>query len=285
MIKLTCCGETYLADELHAGRKVRCWKCSRAIQIPSSLRQSDVVRPYTKDSRENRPKRANLLQQNWKLGIALSSMIIVSFAAGIGFERFRTGEGADKPSRRSLSSIRHTGSEATSTPTVGNVNAESGKSTANTDPSLSIPGGTTAVNSIRPQTGLILARARTRSGLGELRLINGSDLDACVKVQSLENRKETSWKAFLRAKENILIQKVPPGEYRVKFALGKSWNSESSQFAFDRTFFKTDDELDFQEVILPERNEIRFSRITLNLNESWAGNVRRISISEEEFDN
>lgn len=85
---------------------------------------------------------------------------------------------------------------------------------------------------------------RYRNGIGELRVENGTALDAVVLLIDGDTR--TSVRAmFVQADDVGTFTRVPAGHYRVAYELGRSIDSADWEFCDVRALGQFDDRLNF----------------------------------------
>jgi hypothetical protein len=218
MITIRCaCGETFHADEQHAGHRIRCATCGKLVEIVAPAQKIADVHPRSDSPSTGRSRTTRIL-------VAAASL------AGIIFVSWGVFRIVTPPERK------------TAPATVG-------------APFASLPAPVVAVQAaaptcqtdvqVRPRSGTELG-PRYRGGLGELRVVNGTELDAVPVL--IDNRAEAPRRAiFIRKGESGAMMSVPAGRYRLRFHLGSDWLAER-RFCYLLASSEFDDVFAFEEV-------------------------------------
>ena len=90
-------------------------------------------------------------------------------------------------------------------------------------------------------TGTRIGRYRVPKGRGSLRVINGTSLDAVVKLGEYRKQGKLLASLYLRANEELALKSVGTGTFRLAFTLGTDWNQGARRFN-QASFYKTFDE-------------------------------------------
>ncbi|MCA1671378.1 MAG: hypothetical protein LC799_03975 [Actinobacteria bacterium] len=98
----------------------------------------------------------------------------------------------------------------------------------------------------RPETGTEL-RDRVRSGGAVLSVDNGTNLDAIVKVLTLDDPPTAVAAVYVRAKEQLEISRLPRGTLRLAFAQGSHWDEGSSTFLCRQVAQAFEEDFDFSD--------------------------------------
>ena len=130
--------------------------------------------------------------------------------------------------------------------------------------------------SLPAHTGLI-SQAMDR---GTLKVSNGNNLDAYVKLIEPNSRQLVS-EFFVESNSNYTLNSIPDGTYRVIFALGKNWNSQTKSFAKRKSFAKFNKLLDF--TTMERSNGIEYKIFKITLHPVAAGKARTRGVDESEF--
>jgi hypothetical protein len=90
--------------------------------------------------------------------------------------------------------------------------------------------GGNAHRDLRPANGADLLPRRNAGGLGELHVLNQSDLDCIVQVVSRETPGKPLRAVYIRSAQDAIIYGLPPDVYRLRVAFGRDLNSSSVGF-------------------------------------------------------
>lgn len=123
-------------------------------------------------------------------------------------------------------------------------------------------------------------------GHGELTVVNGNSEDAAVILAGEPATPafgvETPDRLFhVRARMEATISEIPPGRYRIKFQIGKNWDSEAETFQCLSATAMFDQGEDFKE----EKTEkgVRSSSIRVTLHRVVGGTARTRPINAGAF--
>jgi predicted Zn finger-like uncharacterized protein len=131
-----------------------------------------------------------------------------------------------------------------------------------------------------PANGTTLMTEGAIGGRGELEAVNGTQYDACVLlIEKFAERRVRFF--FVRSKSSAKTLQLAPGEYRILFATGRSWNRGQQKFTKEAQYFEFDRTLTFEEKQV--EGGFVYSQQTVTLNAVPDGNARTRSISEAEF--
>lgn len=81
-------------------------------------------------------------------------------------------------------------------------------------------------------------------GHGTLTVDNGTERDAVIKVLDEQNTRIVV-AFYVRGGTKASIHKLPDGNFRVFYALGKDWDSTGKTFTRDKAFGRFENELNF----------------------------------------
>lgn len=135
-----------------------------------------------------------------------------------------------------------------------------------------------------PLNGENIIEPDDTSGRGMLTIENGNSLDAAVKlVYANDTGNATgiiSRFVYVRQNSSYIITGIPEGNYRIKFNIGKKWNSEGSRF-YNGSSSIFRDIIEYKE----ERvgNSIYYSNNSITLNPVVNGKAKTYKINEDEF--
>lgn len=134
-------------------------------------------------------------------------------------------------------------------------------------------------------TGTKIGSYYTREGQGQLKIDNGTNLDAVVKLVNLSTNRSI-YSVYIKSKDIYWIKNIPNGRYKLLFSLGKDWDSESKKFLQFRTFSKFQDNLNFvtRETISQDRILTEYTVFEVTLHPIPGGKAKTEDISEAEFD-
>ena len=94
--------------------------------------------------------------------------------------------------------------------------------------------------------GTDLVPALDSLGLGRLKISNYLDHDAVVKLKTSDGRTTVRF-FYVRAKSDVIVSKILPGEYVLQFATGRDWDTINLAFRQDQSFTAFDKMLAFSE--------------------------------------
>lgn len=154
---------------------------------------------------------------------------------------------------------------------------------------LAVPIESEPVSPNRLRTGANPFASGVRSGHSEITVENGTDTDAMVRVMRARADNHQNVRNFyIRANDQFIAKRIPPGEYALKVAFGKDWNSEIRRFNFRKSFSETQS-FTVEETTWTENQEdgdvlrTRSSRLSITLHKVPHGNFRSHPIDEDEF--
>lgn len=140
------------------------------------------------------------------------------------------------------------------------------------------------VETIRPNSGTVMAAGSYRTGLGDLTISNGTDTDAIAKLIDL--RVGASYReVYIQANSSSTIQNIAIGNYELLFSLGQNYAPSLSKFLTNASYSKFDSNISFTETKEDLGNTIRtnYDSYRLTLNKVVGGNAATSRISEAEF--
>lgn len=128
-------------------------------------------------------------------------------------------------------------------------------------------------------TGTRLDKDIGTDGHGKLTVENGTDEDAAVRLYDSSDDPARSF--FVQAHSTGRVGRIPEGPYRLVFTTGLDYVESDDSFRWQSEYF------DFDETfVFVEQNDsegIRFRTINLTLHPVIDGNIRRRSITREQF--
>lgn len=122
-----------------------------------------------------------------------------------------------------------------------------------------------------------------RGGNSTLTLDNGTDTDALVRV--IRNKQEKIRNFFIPAGQKFVAVSIPPGNYTLRVAFGRDWNSDKRRFNFRRTFSETQafDLTETKKNDTTAEGYIEATKMSVTLHKVPHGNFKTHPISEEDF--
>lgn len=260
MITIHCpCGEVFHADEQHAGRAIKCWKCERTLSIgaPPPARRPDA-RPA-----EAHPFRRRVGSR--RSSALRPSIVVLAFsltALGLFLVLSPRGRDTRQPSTQ------------VSTPHAPSVVVPQPLPTPAPVPTPTGP-------PFRLRTGTNIGRASGLSGRGTLRINNGTSYDAAVTLLDAEVETPRRF-VYIRARGDITLRNIGPCRCRLFFALGTDWNEAAEEFRENTVFWVFDDMLEFTEVQTEAR--VHWATFSVTLHAVPEGKARTARLSKEEFE-
>jgi hypothetical protein len=128
--------------------------------------------------------------------------------------------------------------------------------------------------------GTDLIPAPDSEGLGTLKISNYTDHDAVVKLKTSVDRTTVRF-FYVRARSDVTVAKILPGEYVLQFATGRDWDATDLLFRQDQAFAAFDTILPFSEREVEDGTVYSTHEVTLHAVPN--GNIRRKTISAEKF--
>lgn len=87
---------------------------------------------------------------------------------------------------------------------------------------------------------------------------------------------------YVRAGQEVTLQGIQAGTYRLLFSTGQAWDSVLNRFACGRANREFDDLLVFEEI--QENNATRYTTFSVTLHPVVRGNAPAHQLSDEAFD-
>lgn len=113
-------------------------------------------------------------------------------------------------------------------------------------------------------------------GDGELRINNGSDSDAILKLVNIATNKSVLT-VYIKAKSVYDIAKISDGNYKVLFNLGNDWNDQLKAFNQNSSYEVFEENLDFI------TTNTKYSTFSITLNPVVGGDARTNDVKAEDF--
>ena len=261
------------ADDIHAGKMLRCAKCGRPVQIPSASPEAS----RSKLSKADEGGEVKIPGRGWRSRTP-------SWASGIAKRLKRNSMATSLAAWLLTVSVallalgfyfRQNPVDASPTPTALHQ-----RTPAASDPWTSSP------RAEPEQHRTLLSGTRIRPdiedyGKGILTIDNTGGQDAEVKVISDSDRRVVR-DVFVHQGTTFRSAYIREGSYRVQFAVGDDWDSAVKHFSRDQSFFEFGSGLDFKETQTDEG--IEYTEHTITLYTRPDGNVRSEVISEQTFE-
>jgi hypothetical protein len=120
------------------------------------------------------------------------------------------------------------------------------------------------------------------TGRGSLRVTNGTDLDAVVKLRTYPASELTKRMVYVRAHDEVILRAIQPGQYHLLFCLGIDWDSVARKFLRKQSYSKFADPFEFKET--PASDGVYYSNFEVTLHPVPEGKARTLVVDEKEFD-
>lgn len=121
-----------------------------------------------------------------------------------------------------------------------------------------------------------------KKGHGVLKVRNGTDQDAAVKLVTAATPRKVLWIVYIGANTQETVNGIAPGTYLLRFVLGRDWDPKSRTFLQGRSFYQAGRQLEFIETETDSSGQ--YTELNLTLNEVPGGNLPRDRITEAAFD-
>ena len=124
------------------------------------------------------------------------------------------------------------------------------------------------------------------NGLGELKIKNGTSLDAIGKLVSMVSNKSV-FTVYIKANSTYNISKVTDGNYKLFFNLGNDWDTDIKAFNVNSSYEVFEDDFNFTTAEYVEGDYIRtrYSTFEVTLNPVIGGHAETENVSAIEFAN
>jgi len=122
------------------------------------------------------------------------------------------------------------------------------------------------------------------NGLGELKIENGTSLDAIAKLVNITTNKSI-FTVYIKANSTYSITKILDGDYKLFFNLGNDWDSEFKAFTINSGYEVFEELFDFVTSKYTEGDYINteYSMHSVTLNPVIGGQARTNEIDAVEF--
>ena len=122
------------------------------------------------------------------------------------------------------------------------------------------------------------------SGLGQLKIKNGTSNDAVAKLVNLSTRKSVLT-VYIRRNSNLNLSKIRDGNYRLYFVLGRRYDENQNIFMENCSFSVFEEAFDFNTYSynVSDGVETNYSVFEVTLHPVVGGTARTNSVSKNEF--
>jgi len=301
MLRVTCPidGTVHHADEIHAGKMLRCATCGRPVQIGPSAESSQLsnLRDGAGGSHawpgwlSAVRERTSAIPARFRFRNKFSLLSLGTLCACgcIFLARYYLGQ----PTREAPAS----GAPVAEQSEANNVGFRAAVSSPGmvqestvdqhaTSGSIFAPPAHVVPSAVPEQdrrlpSGTRISPDSGPAGRGQLTIDNSSGQDSVVKVVSLEEGRLVRH-VFVQRGATVNLSHLHEGDYKVLFAVGEDWDRARFRFTRYQGFFEFGKSLDFTETELS--NGVEYSHHSITLYTTPLGNVKREVISEAEFD-
>lgn len=121
-------------------------------------------------------------------------------------------------------------------------------------------------------------------GLGEVKIENGTDLDAVVKLVN-NYSKRSICTVYMKAKSTYKISEISDGVYDLYFAHGRDWDKESQRFLVNSSYSRFEDNFDFATTNEYQSDGVKriYAVFEITLHSVLGGSAKTDRVSENEF--
>lgn len=120
------------------------------------------------------------------------------------------------------------------------------------------------------------------SGLGKLKIENGTTRDAAVKLVDSVSGKTLRF-VYVRAGNEVNVENISPCTCTLKFSMGTDWDQASQKFLRDPSFSKFSEPLNYKEIT--EGSGVKWMEYRVTLHPVPQGRARTKQIDESDFQN
>lgn len=131
-------------------------------------------------------------------------------------------------------------------------------------------------------------------GLGKLRIVNGTSLDALVRLGKYAEHGSLLESRYVKAGDEFTINDIGEGGYRLAFSLGIDWDQDTEEFRQDKVYTVFDEPFEFKETTeikevqtrggSKKRTSIGFVEAVATLHGVLGGHAKTSSIDKNTFD-
>lgn len=140
-----------------------------------------------------------------------------------------------------------------------------------------IKSSSTSKTYISLANGKVLSKKSTYfNGRGELKIDNGTSLDAIAKLVNIKTNKSVIT-VYVKANNVYNISKITDGDYKLFFNLGNDWNDEIKAFSVNSSYEVFEEKFDYV------TTESEYSTFSVTLNPVINGNAETNNVTPNEF--
>ncbi len=129
-------------------------------------------------------------------------------------------------------------------------------------------------------SGFELAEPRGPTGRGTLKITNGTQSDAVLRLVDIELR-QTRRFVYIAAGDQAMLRGIGPCHCVVRFALGRDWDEEAMRFRRNVTYSTFDEGFHFTET--DSDDGVQWAVFEVTLHRVVGGNAKTSRISEGDF--
>lgn len=143
-------------------------------------------------------------------------------------------------------------------------------------------------------TGIRIGLYRVPPGRGSLRIVNGTHLDALVRFGEYAEHRRPLASLYIKAGEELKINDIGEGDYRLAFSLGIDWDQDTKEFRQNKVYTVFDELFEFKEITRiteietndgpKTRTSIRFVEAIATLHAVPDGHAKATLIDKKTFD-
>jgi hypothetical protein len=117
--------------------------------------------------------------------------------------------------------------------------------------------------------------------IGELKISNNGGDDALVKLKTAIDPRKSVRSVYLRARNEVTLDRIQPQEYIVQFVTGQDFDADNGTFRANAAFSQFETTLSYTEDAIDERStQLSIQKITLRADPSGKVNVKTITGAE-----
>lgn len=133
---------------------------------------------------------------------------------------------------------------------------------------------------VPPENGFNIEKPIGVNGMGSLKVINGKNDDAAIKLAFVNNKRMISRFVFVKKKSTAILTGIEPGEYSVRFSLGDYWDNVNMNWV-NPVCYEFEDNFNYYE---NETNDgIRYRSYDISLHPVVTGKAHTKRISKDDF--
>jgi len=135
-----------------------------------------------------------------------------------------------------------------------------------------------------PNGTIISSTSLYSDGLGELKIDNGTDMDALAKLVESHSCKSV-YTVYIKANNIYTMTGVSDGYYDLYFAHGQDWDEVGQEFLVNASYSKFEDNFNFitEKEYLSDSINTRYTIFEVTLHSVFDGSAETDKVSESEF--